>query len=143
MNPRLGRDSRCCQPTESEYVWLWEHDRSHPAVIDFEEWFDSLSNFERDNQWGIIDDLFEAAARGELIDPGDATTQIKPIRTNPDIYELRRKALSKALRFYHAEPEKLPDNLVGLHRHIKTGDSSQQDEIDHATKHYQNIGDSW
>lgn len=78
----------------------------------------------------------EAAAAGELWDSGDETTRIKPIYSDPDVYELRRRALTKALRFYHAEPFELPTSLVSLHRHIKSDSPSQQREIDFAVKRY-------
>ncbi|MCZ9881919.1 hypothetical protein [Arthrobacter sp. B2a2-09] len=89
----------------------------------------------RSHELGEIDDLLEAAALGELEDTGDARTPIKPIRSDPEVYELRRKALSKQLRFYHAEPDDLPDGLLALHKHMK-GAVSQQEEIDFAVDRY-------
>lgn len=95
-----------------------------------------LAPFARSIEQGEIDDLFEAASRGELWDTGDVRTPIKPIRLDPEIFELRRTALSKMLRFYHGEPIVLPNSLVGLHRHIKKDDPSQQIEIEHAAARY-------
>ena len=98
-------------------------------------WLLSLAPFSRSHELGEIDDLLEAAALGELEDTGDARTPIKPIRSDPGVYELRRKALSKQLRFYHAEPDELPDGLLALHKHMKEA-GSQQDEIDFAVDRY-------
>lgn len=105
-------------------------------------WIDSLPVFSRNHELGEIDDLFEAAALGELEDTGDARTPIKPIRADPDVYELRRKALSKQLRFYHAEPAEMPEGLVALHKHIKDH-GPQQDEIDFAVKRYSDGHPTW
>ncbi|MFA6298782.1 MAG: hypothetical protein WC642_06430 [Nocardioides sp.] len=63
-------------------------------------------------------------------------TKIKPIRLDPEIYELRRTALSKALRFYHGEPNELPLDLVAVHRHIKDDELGQQAEIEYAADRY-------
>jgi hypothetical protein len=95
-----------------------------------------LAPFARAHQQGENDDLLEAAAGGELWDSGDETTLIKPIREDPEIFELRRQALSKKLRFYHGEPSELPRSLVALHRHIKTDNASQQAEIIYASGRY-------
>ncbi len=95
----------------------------------------ALALISRSHELGEIDDLLEAAALGELEDTGDARTPIKPIRSDPEVYELRRKALSKQLRFYHAEPDDLPDGLLALHKHMK-GAVSQQEEIDFAVDRY-------
>ena len=81
-------------------------------------------------------DLFEAASHGQLEDSGDETTPIKPIVTDPEIFELRRTALSKKLRFYHGEPNELPTQLVSVHRHIKDRNDTQQPEIEHAADRY-------
>lgn len=102
----------------------------------FDAWLQSLAPFARNHEQGEIDDVFEAAAMGELEDTGDGPTPIKPIRYNPDVYELRHKALAKPLRFYHAEPAELPDGLLALHRHIKVSDLQQQSEIEFAVARY-------
>lgn len=116
-------------------AWQWYLDESNESVVALDAWLQSLQPFSRAHEQGEIDDLLEAAALGELEDTGDARTPIKPIRTDPDVYELRRRALSKKLRFYHAEPVELPDGLLGLHKHMKDGDE-QQAEIDFAVDRY-------
>lgn len=78
----------------------------------------------------------EAAARGELWYSGDAKTPIDAIHHDPEIYELRRTALKKMLRFYHAEPVERPADLIALHRHIKEDKPTQQVEIEHAADRY-------
>jgi len=133
---RNGSDSRCCTPAQVPYVWRHYLDDSRDTVKDYDSWLGGLPPFARLHEEGEVEELHEAAARGELWDSGDETTPIKPIVTNPDIYELRRTALSKKLRFYHGEPAELPLMLVALHRHIKTGNASQQTEIVHAAKRY-------
>lgn len=100
--------------------------------MEYEAWFASLSFFAREYEQGEVEALFEAAANGALWDSNDEKTPIKPIRTDPEIFELRRTALSKQLRFYHGEPSKHPTLLVGLHRHIKSSDDLQQTEIEYA-----------
>ena len=116
--------------------WRDHVDASHPSVIAMDAWLKSLHPFERRIQEAEIEELLEAAAAGRLWDSGDAKTKIKPIRDKPEVYELRRKALTKMLRFYHAEPTELPRSLVALHRHIKIDAPSQQREIDHAASMY-------
>lgn len=105
-------------------------------MVAFDEWMGNLPLFEQRIQQGEIDDLFDAARRGELMDTGDGRTPIKPIVSDPEVFELRRKALTKALRFYHGEPERYPEVLVALHRHIKTGRRAQQVEIEYAVGRY-------
>ena len=134
---RRGSDSRCCDPSSAPWEWVLYVDSAHEACVELDEWFESLAPFARSIERGEIDDLFEAASRGELSDSGDARTPIKPIRHDPEIFELRRKALSKQLRFYHGEPPELPTSLVSLHRHIKVDDASQQTQIEYAADRYE------
>jgi len=115
-----------------EYV-----DETHPSVVGLAAWLDSLAPFARAHEEGEIDELLEAAAQGELEESGDERTPIKPIRVNPELFELRRKALVMNLRFYHGEPQALPTSLVALHRHIKgRGGPTQQQEINQAALRY-------
>ncbi|WP_426323055.1 hypothetical protein [Microbacterium sp. E-13] len=136
MGKRSGNDSRCCVPANPPHQWVDFQDESRPAVLDYEAWFASLAPFARHHELGEVDDLLDAAANGKLWDSGDATTPIKPIRENPEIYELRRTALSKKLRFYHGEPAVLPGSLVRLNRHIKSDEQGQQIEIEFAARRY-------
>lgn len=133
---RTGSDSRCCTPASVPYVWRDYRDQERQAAVDLDKWMHTLPVFERLHQEGENEDLLEAAARGELWDSGDETTKIKPIVTNPDIYELRRTALTRKLRFYHGEPAELPLMLIELHRHMKVDDATQQAEIEHAADRY-------
>lgn len=123
-------------------AWQYYIDQSHESVLALEAWIESLPMFSRSHELGEIDDLFEAAALGELEDTGDARTAIKPIRSDPDVYELRRKALSKHLRFYHAEPSEIPDGLLALHKHMKDS-GLQQDEINFAITRYTDGHPTW
>lgn len=133
---RPASESRCCQPTGRPYRWHDFVDPSNDSVRELDEWLENLPPFAREHELGELEDLFEAAGRGELEDTGDEMTPIKPIRTDPDIYELRRTALSKKLRFYHGEPLKYPDLLVKLHRHIKVDKIRQDVEIAFAASRY-------
>ncbi|WP_082454645.1 MULTISPECIES: hypothetical protein [unclassified Frigoribacterium] len=141
---REGSDSRCCRPEDGPYVWRDYRDPTRQAAVDFETWLQGLAPFARAHQEGENEDLLEAAARGELKDSGDETTAIKPIVANPEIYELRRTALSKKLRFYHGEPSELALMLVALHRHMKVDGTPQQPEIEFAAARYiQGRPSSW
>ncbi|ALD14428.1 hypothetical protein GW571_14755 (plasmid) [Clavibacter capsici] len=135
-NRREGSDSRCCQPSPAGYVWRDYRDNAHASVVAFEAWFSTLTPWARAHEEGVLEDLMEAAARGELKDSGDATTPIKPIALDPEIFELRHKALSKALRFYHGEPAHMSTILVHLHAHIKTTAAAQQAEIEFAADRF-------
>ena len=132
-----SRVSRCCVPQQQMMTWHDHVDPEHPSVVALDEWLASLPTFARAHEEGEIDALFEAAAYGELWESADASTPIKPIHYHPDVYELRRKALKKALRFYHGEPEKYPRHLIKLHRHIKTSAKLQQIEIEYAASRYE------
>lgn len=129
-------ESRCCARHEPPLDWYNYVNNAHPSVVSMDNWLASLVPFERHHQEGENEELFEAAAAGGLWESGDETTRIKPIYSDPDVYELRRKALTKPLRFYHAEPAELPTSLIALHRHIKSSASSQQAEIDYAVGRY-------
>ncbi len=131
-----GNDSRCCDPSLAPLTWRDYVDALHPAVVSVDAWFATLSRFARLHEEGEIDDLMEAAEAGLLEDSGDHRTAIKPIRRNPEIFELRRTALSKKLRFYHGEPKELPRHLVKVHRHIKLDEAAQEAEILHAAERY-------
>lgn len=132
---RRGSDSRTCSGS-GPFTWVDYVDPDHPSVQAFQTWLESLAPFARAHELGEIDELFEAAAAGLLYDTGDATSPIKPIREDPEIFELRRTALSKRLRFYHGEPAELPTSLVALHRHIKQAEPGQQLEVEHAADRY-------
>ncbi|CAQ03226.1 hypothetical protein B5P19_15920 [Clavibacter sepedonicus] len=136
LNRREGSDSRCCQPSPAGYVWRDYRDNAHASVAELEAWLGTLAPFARAHEEGVLDDLMEAAARGELEDSGDEKTPIKPVVLDPEIFELRHTALSKALRFYHGEPASLSTILVRLHEHIKTTTEAQQTEIEFAADRF-------
>lgn len=139
MGRRTGNDSRCSRQAGAPYRWAHEHDPEHPSVVELNSWLATLAPFARIHEEGEIDGLLEDAQFGRLWDTEDPTTKIKPIVMDPEVYELRHQALSKKLRFYHGEPAQAPDLLVGLHRHIKHDDSSQQQEIEHSVRRYQHL----
>lgn len=135
---RAGSDSRCCNRNGAPYVWHQHVDLTHESVVALTDWLGSLAPFARSIEEGEIDELFEAAAQGMLMDSADERTPIKPVQIDPEIYELRRTALSKRLRFYHGEPDEHPRMLAALHRHIKSGSDTQQDEIEFAADRFDN-----
>ncbi|MDJ1113804.1 hypothetical protein [Microbacterium dauci] len=133
---RSASDSRCCTPADPPLDWIEYTDGAHDEVQKIEQWFSNLTPWARSHELGRIDELMEAAAYGQLEATGDERTPILPIRADPEIYELRHQALTKKLRFYHGEPQELPDALVAVHRHIKTTNSHQEDQVQHAADRY-------
>lgn len=133
---RAGSDSRCCDPSLGPFEWRDYIDDQHPSVREIAEWLSSLPHFEQEHQKGEIEALLERAAAGLIEDSADAKTSIKPIWEDPEIFELRRRALTKHLRFYHGEPEELPKHLIAVHKHIKHDSRSQQLEIEDAAGRY-------
>lgn len=116
--------------------WHDYTDPSDPSIAALEAWLNGLAPFARNAELGRIDDLMEAAARGELEDSGDERTPIKPVHKDPELYELRHRALKHQLRFYHGEPREFPTTLVAVHRHIKDSSRNQEQEIRKAAARY-------
>lgn len=121
---------------ETQHTWVERIDISRAAVQEFDQWLKGLVPFAREHELGEQDDLFEAASYGDLEDTGDEKTPIKPVSKDPDMYELRRTALSKKLRWYHGEPPSLPTTLLKVHRHIKHDSATQEVEIRYAATRY-------
>lgn len=119
MDNRTGADSRCSQPGNAPYQWIAKYDSENERVKELEQWLGSLAPFDREHYLGQIDGLFEDAAAGRIVNVGDSKTPIKPVRMDPDLYELRYQVLKRKLRFYHGEPSGHPHYLVRLHKHIK------------------------
>lgn len=84
---------------------------------------------------GEIEELFDAAAHGLLEESADDYEPLKPIVTDPEIWELRFQEPAE-YRFYHGEPPRHPSVLVKLHRHIKDDADAQQAEILYAISRY-------
>ncbi|WP_447943429.1 hypothetical protein [Microbacterium aurum] len=133
---RSGKDSRCCQPRDSPLLWRDFQDANHEQYKAFEAWLTSMNDHQRQHRLGEIDDLFEAAALGELEESSDWKNPIDAIRRDPEIYELRQKAGKQHLRFYHGEPNDHTDLLVKLHKQIKTDKESQDLGISQAVLRY-------
>lgn len=136
MRASNDRRSRCSNEEAAPYQWVDYVDQGHPSVIELEEWFQSLSPFARSHEQGTIDNLMEQAQKGKLWESNDAKTPIKPITSDPELFELRHTALNQPIRFYHAEPERYPNLLLALHRHIKKELPPQQDEVEFAIGRY-------
>lgn len=132
----MGNDSRCCKPEDAPYKWQWFYQPEHPSITALQLWFESLGTFTALHEQSRIEKLFDLAAQGRLYDPGNHLTPIRPIHSDPEIFELRHTALNKALRFYHGEPVAYPKYLIALHKHIKIDARIQQKEIDFAVRLY-------
>ncbi|MEH3088164.1 MAG: hypothetical protein PGN24_00755 [Microbacterium arborescens] len=132
---RTPSDSRCSQPENAPYRWLDAVKADHPSVLRFDERFALMIGSLRAMIQGEIEDLFEAAARGELEESADDYAPLKPIVTDPEIWELRFGGPGE-YRFYHGEPPRHPHVLVKLHRHVKDDAARQQDEILQAVQQY-------
>lgn len=132
---RTPSDSRCSQPAGAPYRWVHHVDVEHPSVVRFEQHLSmmlpSLSAVVR----GEIRDLFEAARLGELEEDTEDFEPLKPIVSDPEVWELRIEEPT-AYRFYHGEPARYPNVLVSLHRHVKDDAAGQQEEIDFAISRY-------
>ena len=102
--------------------WLEFIDETDQAVVEFATWLMTLIPAARKDLVGRIDELKNLAARGEIVLPEDESErgELDAIRRNPDLYELRWTLYTKVVRQYHAEPARLPENLVSLLIHIKT-----------------------
>lgn len=136
----VGRKSRCCQPQNPPLTWLEWIDEDHESVVALVDWLATLHPSVRMDTLTRIESLCDKAARGELV---AGEPDIDPIVTDPDLYELRWRLLSKVVRQYHGEPPGRPNHLVKLHIHIKAdsvrqeaSDRSQQEEIDQAIDRY-------
>lgn len=140
MDERLGSDSRCCRPREVPLQRVDFVDKEHEEVQKLYGWLLGLDPWLRDHELGTIAELFETAARGELVPTRGGGTPIKPIWTDPELFELRHRVLTTPVRFYHGEPDRHPDAMVHLHEHIKTGAAHQQEQIDFAVRRYHQTG---
>lgn len=134
-DPRTPSDSRCSQPMGAPYRWVNNVDDSHASVVRYDEHFAMMHPPLRAITVGEIEELFDAAARGDLEESGDEYEALKPIVSDPEIWELLVHEPAE-YRFYHGEPPKYPQVLVKLHRHIKDDAAAQQDEINHAISRY-------
>lgn len=132
---RTPSDSRCSQPAGAPYNWIDNVDVTHPSVVRFEEHMDMMLPSLRAIVRGEIRDLFKAAELGELEEATDDYEPLKPIVSDPEMWELRIEEPT-AYRFYHGEPAKYPKALVSLHKHLKDSALVQQDEIDFAISRY-------
>ncbi len=112
------RRSRCTVPQTTDLFWREYVDEHHDSTIELTDWIESLQPFAQSSVLGQIDALLDLAASGQ-IHAGDES-KLRPIRRDPDLYELKWKLLSKAVRQHHAEPPHYPDDLVKLHVHIKS-----------------------
>lgn len=130
---RSGSNSRCCIESGAPYEWVHVEQRAHAQYVAYEAWLSQMTPLSREIEEGEIEELFEAAAAGQLEDSGDNFSPIKPVTHKPEIYELRRRSGATSpytyLRFYHSEPDVRPKDLIALHRHIKANDDDQTDAL--------------
>ncbi|MFE4468915.1 hypothetical protein ACFRFH_08860 [Leifsonia sp. NPDC056824] len=117
-------------------------DDDNDEVVSFFHWLGGLNEVDQELVIGRIKSLRELAAAGDL-DEFDEDS-LKPIRRDPDLYELRWDELGTLVRQYHGEPPTLPEDLINLHLHIKhisptsqaLTDDLQNQQISHAIMRY-------
>lgn len=78
---------------------------------------------------GQIVALNARAANGNV--PFGDDRILRPIRVDPDIYELKWSHGGLLFRQYHGEPKSLPDTLIQLHFHEKDVSSGNDTIIEH------------
>jgi hypothetical protein len=136
------RQSRCTQPRVDPAVWI---DFKEPSNAQENLALSRILALSASDQQLVIGELValkEFAARGQIA-YGDENA-LKPIRVDPDVYELRWFVCGLHLRQYHGEPPELSDALIELHFHEKDVSSNddatitnlQNIEISHARLRY-------
>lgn len=123
------RRSRCTLPRSVPLDWIDFRDDENEQTNLALSAILALPEAQQELVIGEIVALRERAALG-LIPYGDENDpDLKPIRTDPDVYELRWRFGSVLLRQYHAEPPELPNALVDLHFHRKDVSSNDDTKI--------------
>lgn len=126
--------SACCQPRMFPLRWLAYGER-HSQVVDGEidAAFSEAPTQKLLTAWyGDFEDVLARAARGELVDgDGDDRPEIKPVRLDPLIWELRWSFRGRPLRLYFAQIGQPVSGLLALRVHWKSLDGTQ-DHIDAA-----------
>ena len=145
-----SRQSRCSVRQTPDLEWRSYRDEKNHSVAAVGAWLSSLNEYQRESAIGDILALRDQAAAGQLVEGDeDDFVNIKPVRRDPDLFELRWSLFGKHLRQYHAEPKRFPRLLVDLHLHIKHIDyksrrrttRAQEIEISYALFRYR-VGDS-
>ena len=125
--------------------WQPFRDEGHPSVQAVGAWLGSMSQLDREAAVGDILALRALAANGAIVEGEDeGYASLKPIRRDPDLFELRWYMFGKHVRQYHAEPPEMPIKLIDLHLHLKTivprddaaTRSAQDEEISWAQMRY-------
>lgn len=165
MAPR--EPSRCTNPTNSNYMHLFTDgtdggNRRRVVYDELGELFMTLakaghSQSDLQTLYGEYKALNQRAQDGLLTEGTEgnkkASTDLKPIRKDPEVWELRWPLPHHApLRQYHAEPTTEPALLLVLKVHLKdltsadsaTISASQNAEIAEArSRYFRGRGDRW
>lgn len=117
MAPPSARESRCARRRPAALSWVDYRDPAGRLVEnELEEVLQgSATQLEYDARRAEVEARLMRAAAGELAPPGE----LYPIRTNPEVWEIRWGFDGQQLRLYFAEPVQYPLRLVGLHYHWK------------------------
>ena len=115
--PRSPPTSRCARRRSDPLRWV-EY-REPPLRLVENELDDALqasaTQLEYDARYEEVQARLARAAAGELCSPAE----LLPIRTNPEVWELRWDFSGQLLRLYFAEPGRFPSLLVSLRYHWK------------------------
>lgn len=150
---RSGNTSRCSAAVKGQlpegapiFTWRDHIDGNRACVQEYDDFVAKLPPVPRAAAKANLKVLMNRAAQGRLWQADDDSTEIKPVRKDPELYELRWKILTIHARMYHAEPEVAPAELWALNRHLKGAYSEggsewhsqahQQAEIDHSAARY-------
>jgi hypothetical protein len=112
------RVSRCTVPQDPKLIWHW-HFESGVNLIKEEiaAFLETISDTGQKKLWWVeIQDRLEDAARGLL--PDEKKT-IRPIRAQPEIWEIKWETEFIHLRLYEAEPRSDLGVLRALRFHEK------------------------
>lgn len=117
----MNRESLCNQKRTWPVPWRNYIDHSHVSVKEFNDFLESLSDFDRDELEGRIQALREMASYGTI---PKTSKQFENVSLYPDLFELKWTHHGKHrggahLRQYHSEPEVETRILVALHIHLK------------------------
>ncbi len=125
------RSSRTTDPTSAPYAWEdhVERDGERVAENDLDACLQEGCRTQADYDMCVaeVEVRKRRAAAGKLHPPDE----LKPVRTEPLLWEVRWDFDGRLLRLYHAEPRKAPKTLLALLYHWKR-DQGTPTEIDDA-----------
>ena len=90
---------------------------------DSEGWNVPVPEAEIQARIGELDAVIERAIHGELVE----RQELKPVQTDPELWEIRTYINNKKVRIYHAEPQDFRNLMVGLRAHFKWVDGTESE----------------